>query len=350
MSAARQGHTATMLFDGQVLIAGGYPTFVTAELYEPAQQAFKPIVDMTFGRRWHTATLLAINGFVLIAGGEDQSGIALSTAELFIPASATFKSTYPMTTARSFHTATPLLNEEVLIAGGDSTGSAELFNPTMRTFTRTGTMNHPRAEHAAVRLTSGRVLITGGNPGGNTAEIFNPSTGRFSSTGSMVQARSGHTATVISGGYVLITGGEWAGTPLSSAEIYDPASGRFSAIHAMSIARAGHTATALFDNTVLIAGGEPLPISRNPFGCFPPIFWWATSTVERFDPATRQFTLVSADWMPVPRALHAATRLPNGEVLVTGGRTLVTKPCYNGGRYPVRSYDSPPTATAELIR
>jgi hypothetical protein len=75
-----------------------------------------------------------------------------------------------------------------------------------------------------------------------------------------------------------------------------------------------------------------------------------TGTVERFSPATHQFTLVSADLLPVPRHGQTATRLLTGDVLVTGGQTLVRKLCNDGGRYPV-PFELPTwTATADLIR
>jgi hypothetical protein len=362
MSAARFGHTATLLVGGRVLVAGGYPGLVTAELYEPEQQTFRPVADMTHGRLGHTATLLPTSGFVLLAGGVEIEGVSnqisipLSAAELFIPASATFTPIHPMTTARVGATATLLGNKQVLIAGGWNTvngletdiSSAELFDPTTRTFTRTGTMNHPRSGHADVLLTHGEVLIIGGDAAGNTAEIYNPSTGRFSPTGSMQHSRKQFTATLVSGGNVLITGGSWNGTALSSAELYDSASGRFSAIHAMSVARTGHTATALSDGTVLVAGGNTLQIGHNPCG-YTSWFYWVSSAVERFNPATRQFTF-SAVRLGVPRYYDTATRLLTGDVLVTGGRTLVRKLCYYGGRYPA-PYELPTTtATAELIR
>jgi hypothetical protein len=353
LATAREEHTATRLLDGRVLIAGGFPSFITAELYEPAQQTFNWIPDMRYGRRAHTATLLPASGFVLIAGGEDQSGIPLSTAELFIPASATFTPIHPMTTARASFSATLLKTNQVLIAGGDSTGTAELFNPTTQTFTRIGTMNQPRVAHAAVLLTDGRVLITGGDPAGNTAELFDPKTGRFSLTGPMLQSRYSHTATLISGGNVLIAGG-WANQshttgPLSSAEIYEPASGQFFAIPPMISARAAHTATALLDGTVLVAGGSR-QIGQNTGPCGPRTFYYPNSTVERFNPATRQFTLVSADSLVVPRYGQTATRLLTGDVLVTGGWTLVRKVCFPPLLFRPFTYEQDKvTASAEMI-
>jgi hypothetical protein len=351
MSTARVAHTATQLLDGRVLVAGGSPSFITAELYEPAQQAFSPVADMRYGRFWHTATLLA-SGTVLIAGGQDQSGISLSAAELFIPtpSSGTFTLIHSMTTARVAHTATLLNNDQVLIAGGDPTGTvgtAELFNPATRTFTRTGTMTHPRGGHVAVRLTNGRVLLIGGDAEYNTAEIFDPSTGRFSPTGSMLQARFDFAATLISGGLVLITGGFWGGQVLSSAEIYDPTSGRFSATHAMTVARARHTATTLLNGTVLIAGGRG-QVEFNPAFCTPRAFVRVISSVERFNPVTRQFTL-SADSMTVGRFFHKATPLITGDVLVTGGDTLRFEDC-RPLPFPIPKGVNTPTWIAELIR
>ena len=351
MSTARYGHTATRLPDGTVLIAGGGSPSFTAELYEPALQAFRPVGDMNYGRSGHTATLLS-NGYVLIAGGLDQN-ISLSTAELFIPRSATFTLTHPMTTTRIGFTATLLNTKQVLMVGGDPTGIAELFNPATRTFTRTGPMIHRRVSPAAVLLGDGRVLIAGGDTAGNTAEIFNPITGQFSPTGSMLQPRRSPTATLLSNGYVLITGGDWGNVVgremLSSAEIYEPAKGLFFAIQPMSVGRLGHTATALADGTVLVAGGATRLGGGNLCG-YTNWFYWVTGSVERFSPATGEFTYVSADFLPVPRHGHTATRLLTGDVLVTGGQTLVRKYCYYGGRYPA-PYEQPiATATAELIR
>jgi hypothetical protein len=351
MATAREEHTATRLLDGRVLVAGGFPSYITAELYEPAQQAFEWVPDMRYGRRAHTATLLPTSGFVLIAGGEDQSGIPLSSAELFLPASATFTPIKPMTTARASFSATLLKTNQVLIAGGDSTGTAELFNPATQTFTRIGTMNQPRVAHAAVLLTDGRVLITGGDPAGNTAEIYDPKTGRFSLTGPMLQSRHSHTATLVSGGDVLIAGGYQSNStePLSSAEIYDPTSGRFFAIPPMLYPRADHTATTLLDGTVLVAGGSR-QIAKNTGPCGSPTFLSPNSTVERFNPATRQFTLVSADSLAVPRYGQKATRLLTGDVLVTGGWTLVKKYCHPPLTFRTYAYEQEEvTATAQTI-
>jgi hypothetical protein len=88
MTTARAGHTATLLPNGQVLIAGGDDTsagdaFASPELYDGTTGTFSPAGSMTTARSFHTATLLS-NGRVLIAGGDDGD-VALASAELSQP-------------------------------------------------------------------------------------------------------------------------------------------------------------------------------------------------------------------------------------------------------------------------
>jgi hypothetical protein len=80
----------------------------TAKAQSP--NTFAATGNMSMARAGHTATLLA-NGKVLIAGGVSSSelyGVVQASAELFDPATGTFTSTGTMTTPRSQHTATLL--------------------------------------------------------------------------------------------------------------------------------------------------------------------------------------------------------------------------------------------------
>jgi len=171
MTVARWGHTAALLSNGRVLIAGGGGTgnavLASTELYDPGAGTFGAAGDMAAARAWHTSILLA-DGKVLIAGG------GYSSAELYDPVAGTFTATGSMSVARTVPTATLLANGKVLVAGGyypldvmysretETLASAELFDPLAGTFTATGSMTVPRHDHTATLLLDGTVLIAGG--------------------------------------------------------------------------------------------------------------------------------------------------------------------------------------------
>jgi len=283
MAAARYAHTATLLQNGNVLVVGGFGDTSncqgvgaqaqnTAELYNPGAGSFSATGNMSVPRGGHTATLLA-DGKVLIAGGGNQGvgGAGSATAELYDPSTGAFTQTGSMAVARFRHTATLLKDGKVLIAGGvplDSsipTSTAELYDPATGIFTTTGGMTTAREEHTATLLDDGTVLITGGqSPVMNssdlqltaTAEVYNPSTGLFVPTGSMTEARNLHTATLLMDGTVLIAGG---GNNSATAELYDLTPNSFTKTGGMEFGRAGHTATAMSQPDgifcVLVAGG-----------------------------------------------------------------------------------------------
>jgi hypothetical protein len=130
MAASREYHTATLLPNGKVLIAGGFNNGIStsAELYEPVTGAFTATGSLGEARCQHTATLLP-NGKVLMTGGWGISP-TLSSAELYDPATGAFTTTGSMGAARRMHIATLLPTGKVLIAGGfngANLASAELY-------------------------------------------------------------------------------------------------------------------------------------------------------------------------------------------------------------------------------
>src|SRR5205823_2244991 len=142
LATARNGHTATLLPNGKVLVAGGSSVnfiLASAELYDPASGTWSATGSLASARAGqpsgHTATLLP-NGKVLVAGGGDINGIRAS-AELYDPASGTWSATGSLATARSGNPDTVLPNSKVLAAGGDDGGSivasTELYDPASRT-------------------------------------------------------------------------------------------------------------------------------------------------------------------------------------------------------------------------
>jgi WD40 repeat protein len=178
MSFARIGFTATLLPNGQVLVAGGAELanqtviLSSAELYNPATGTWTATGSMTTPRSGHTATLLP-NGQVLVAGGEgtcvNVSCPVLSSAELYNPATGTWTPTGSMNVTRYLHTATLLPNGQVLVAGGGSGSTAnagstaELYNPATGTWTPTGSMSEPHSSGAlAGLLPNGQVLVVCG--------------------------------------------------------------------------------------------------------------------------------------------------------------------------------------------
>lgn len=270
MTSRREDHTATLLLNGKVLIAGGYDgshAISAAELYDPASGTFTPVSPMTSARNNHTATLLP-DGKVLIAGGYDASVHLSNTAELFDPATGTFTATNtPMTSRRAMHTGTLLPDGNVLIAGGldgslTLVPTAEVYQSASRTFVATsGPMTGIR--NTATRLNDGTVLLAGGFRSVSTAdsaELYAAGTGTFSpANGHLNAARESHTATLLPNGQVLLGGGyESAGhvTYQTQAELYDPDSGTFVATSARMLEeRYQHTATCLSSGKVLIVGG-----------------------------------------------------------------------------------------------
>jgi hypothetical protein len=316
LSHAREGNSATLLKNGQVLIAGGdngrAPMIAAAELYDPAKHSFVGTGGMKTPRGGHTATLLA-DGRVLFTGGMDDIKV-ISAAEVYDPATGQFTAAEPMRFKREKHAATLLNNGQVLITGGyagdrAATTDTELFDPAKGKFIAGPAMVLARQNHAATLLPDGRVLITGGmgDKGAlSNAEIYDPKSGRFTAAGNMSAARAGHTATLLKGGQVLITGGSTAGiAALPSAELFDPTTGHFTSIGNMSVAREGHRAILLPDGQVLVVGGLGID-PRNRY----------LASVEIYNPETRRFKLLGE--MLLPRFGPTVTLLDSGQVLVTG--------------------------------
>jgi uncharacterized protein YjdB/N-acetylneuraminic acid mutarotase len=189
----RYGHTATFLQNGEVLITGGETdpgasgANSTAELYDPLSQTFTPVpVPMTSPREGHAATLLN-DGQVLITGGDNPSAGSLNSAEMYDPLSSTFTSIpSSMAVPRISHTMTMLNGGQVLITGGAShsdgsniaLNAAEIYDPSSQTFTSVSNMTSVREHQTETLLNDGRVLVVGGTDGSNifqTAELFMPS-------------------------------------------------------------------------------------------------------------------------------------------------------------------------------
>jgi hypothetical protein len=331
MTAARMSHTATLLPNGKILVAGGYsgggPDHLTylaaAELYDPASGTFSATGSMTTARAGATAILLP-TGRVLIAGGYtiDGSGatIALASAELYDPASGTFTATGSMASARYHYAATLLGGGRALFAGGAGAGrttlaSAEVYDPATGTFGSAGSMTTGRIGQTATLLEDGRVLLVGGVRDESvyldSAELYDPASGTFTATGSMAAARYDPCATKLPDGRVLVAGGLVVGgdgmkVSLASAEIFDPATGAFTSTGSMAAARSAHGAVLLSSGRVLVVGGLAVHSGADLYA----------TTAELYDPAGGAF---SAAGSTTGRVSATVTLLADGRALIAGG-------------------------------
>lgn len=316
MHVARATHSATLLPDGNVLIAGGFRTEGTreiaiadAELYDPTADQFAPIAPMTEPRSGHTATLLP-SGDVLIVGGWGAQG-RTAGAELYHPGSRTFEAIGALAAPRASMTATLLPDGRVAIIGGDTARntaqrSIELYDPTTRTFAIHGALTVGRSAHSATLLPDGTILVAGGTAGNDqvlaSAERYTPTTETSVATAPMLHGRYKHAAVALADGQVLLIGGsderDWRGM-LRTTERYDPATGAFTGAAPLQQQRfklADGVAT-LGDGSVLVGGGN--------------------QQIERLDPSTGRFR--SAGHLDMAYYYTVLTPLADGRILFTGG-------------------------------
>lgn len=238
MSVPRLGHSLTLLADGRVLAAGGTSLdapggseqgprpVASAEIYDPASGTWTAAGSMAVPRFEHTATLLG-DGRVLMAGGlgPGPRGLAPSAStEVYDPAATAFVRTTDLTEARTNHAAVALSDRSVLVVGGAGGAngdvalpSAEVFDPRQGNWRRVEALREGRTGHTATRLADGRVLVAGGESvaGGArramaTAEVFEPAATRWRPAGAGRCPGSEQVAVLLADGSVLVVGGDAA--------------------------------------------------------------------------------------------------------------------------------------------
>ncbi len=306
--------------------------------------------SMATARQGHSATVLS-TGKVLVVGGLGSSGSALSSAELFDRTTGTWAATASISGARQLHRAVQLntstnstTSGKVLVAGGvsgtTSLNTAQLYSPTGGTWTAAATMKAARHQTSATLLANGKVLIAGGITGTtvvSSAEVYDPSSGAGTWTlvGSMASPRTSHTATLLStanatlSNKVLVVGGSSGSASLTSVQLFDGTSA-WTTLTSLSTARERQTATPLANGKVLIAGGRTVTSTSTTI----------LASALLFDPSSGSGSWFSAGTMTAARQQHTATLLSssianNGQVLVAGGSnsstaTLLSAELFNG--------------------
>lgn len=366
MAVPRAYQTATLLPNGKVLVVGGRgllsasatwqppgSAISSAELYDPKTRLWSSAGTLNAPRYGHTATLLR-NGKVLVAGGNSilpnasfpAGDESLSSAELYDPHSNSWSLAASMHTARASHTATLLADGRVLVAGGIVSSaanpgfvlnSAELYDPSTNRWTTAPAMLSPRANQSATLLSDHRVLLIGGidhfwNGGAvatiglTTAELFEPTTDSWSPAPSMQYQRISQSGTLLADGRVLVVG-DTSGSEQTS-ELFDATAERWSVGPKPTAGRVGHLAVLLHDGAVLIAGGL------------------ADKSAELFD--WRRNLWVGAGSLAVVRTGATATLLDNGQVLVAGGFGSASMPWSSAELYDPRGTSAVGVSRARL--
>ena len=362
MSTPRAFFTATLLDDAKVLIAGGQANVLymnenagtaSTEIYDPSTGRFSAAAPMSIGRAGHTATLLP-NGDVLVAGGYTKIfTMALNLAEIFSPATNSWKPASPMRYGRARHAAVLMADGRVLVIGGSTTGPdpsadgssvsrpatvpPEIYDPKTDTWSTAATPQFDRpVDPTATLLKDGRLLVVGGQNLWNSpdetrenSELYDPKANRWSATSPEVRtgAREEHSATLLPDGRVLIAGGEREGQPTASAAIYDPVADSWTQLGNMNESRCGQAAVLLPGEKVLMIGS----------GCR---FGQAKASAEELDLPTNRWRAVAS--MANPRGMAVAVALRDGSVIALGGAFLPQDP--RSGAYPSQAI-----ASAELF-
>ncbi len=322
MIVPRYNHTATLLPDGRVLVAGGFaqmgtdfPTTATCEIYDPATNSWAFTGTLHEARENHAAILLA-DGRVLVAGGVGDAGFPLKSSEIYNPATGKWLQAGPMLITRESPKLALLPDGQVLVAGGKGLHQryCERFNPAIGKWTDTGDLIIGRPTYEMTRLEDGRVLLAGGDLGvaGQErfdTETYDPATGTWSQTGRINRGRDQHAQLRLADGRVLAAGGFVNKVVDRSVtricETFDPAANVWTLTHPLVVPRVYFTANLLPDGNVYAVGGSDDGVE-------------ALASIEEFEPIAGRWHLL-ATTLAHARLAHTATTLLDGSVLVAGG-------------------------------
>jgi len=285
MKTGRAGHSATLLNDGRVLVVGGaapaadgssrFEALAAAEVFDPKTSRWSEVGALAEARNGHTATRL-LDGSVLVVGGARPVHQHLASVERFDPKTNTFAPWRPLATGRWLHDAALLKDGSVVVLGGRSNAvksasgeaaprpglavaSVERLDVMSGVWHPVPELGEPRQRTAVVSL-GDRVVVFGGQTttmSTNYVEWWAPGgEGWVQPKDHLAVPIAGHTATLLPSGDVLIAGGEPpSAVDTARVQRWTPGSERWCLAGELKTARKAHTATLLKDGSVLIAGG-----------------------------------------------------------------------------------------------
>jgi hypothetical protein len=300
MPAPRAGHTATLLVDGRVLVAGGEsdgdgPALGSAEIFDPTTRSWTPTGAMTVPRSDHHAFLLP-DGRVVAIGGTLAANAA---AETWDPSTGRWTA-IAVPGLPPTGTAAVLADGRVLLAGGFR-GRPALLDPTTGSLVETGPFSETRYNLSLIPLRDGSALAIGGDRvpdrGKTEVERFDPATNGWSVVGSLLPDTHSHGATVLDDGRILIVGAERG--VASFAQLFDPATGETAVVPGAPPVWGSVDGERLADGRLLFVSSEGNGL---------------------FDPQSQAWFQLPAVREPRDPTI---TSLASGEVLVVGGRVLL---------------------------
>lgn len=298
---ARASHTATLLNDGRVLVAGGIVAgstyLASAEKYDRLGNAWASAGSMLITRSSHTATLMN-DGRVLVVGGNNAGSSALTSVEIYNPAANSWTTAAPLLAGRSLHSAVLLPDNSVLVSGG-GVSNLTRYDPALNSWSNIST---PAVTGTAVLLNSGKVLIIDAA----SAKLFDPVSNGLSNAGAMPTARASFAVSLLGDGRVMTVGGRVSLSSTNAVDIYNPVTNTWSATAPMAAPRIAPIALLTNGLVLAVAGSNNSGI---------------LNSAEVYDPASNTWT--SAGNLTIARTDHIATRLTNGAVLIHGGRTII---------------------------
>lgn len=294
-----------------LVVAGGASrdgrVLATSARFEQATGRFLEVAPLGEARVT-PSSLTDSRGRLWLLGGVGVDG-GLSSVERFEPSTRRWVGAPAMSTPRWLAESTELPDGRLVVAGGRTpsvTATVEALGVGAQQWVALPSMFSPRADAASVLLDGGWLLAGGGEcvPGGcvwrtGAAERFEPMTGGFRSLASMPSPATALTATLLDDGEALFLSSD-------GAAVYSPTDDRWRPLALPTGPRSNHTATRVDDGSVWIIGGERFATGQ--------VF----DEVLRYERQSDSFSVVHR--LAQGRVDHLTVRLPNGALLVVGGR------------------------------